>query len=405
MSDVLQSRLGGKSVEFTVRLSESSLAMVHFTVLTDPDAAGFGDVDVAALQDELTEAVRTWDDRLLRQPDTAGVAALLPGVPEPYKAAVAPQHAVEDLRRIAALSGPGAFDTRMYIADDEEREPRFTLYLAGAPASLTAVLPLLQQLGVDVLDERPSEFVRADGLRCWLYDFGLQVDDGTRTRFEEPAVVQAFCTAFRAVWRGDAESDRFSALVLRAGLPWREAAVLRAYARYARQLGSPYGPQYMANTLLAHPDVAKALMALFRARFAPGLAERERAELAALAEVRGLRRRHRAGRRPHPAQLPRDDHRDAADQLVPRSPVLLVQGEPQRGARDAGAPSEVRDLRVLAAGGGGAPAVRAGGARGSAVLRSAAGLPHGDSRPRQGAGGEERGDRPGRGEGRLHRPA
>src|SRR2546430_8263403 len=125
---VLQRRLGGRQVEFTVRLSESSLAMVHFTVLAEPAAAGFGDVDVPALQDELTEAVRTWDDRLLSQPDTAGLAALLPGVPEPYKAAVAPQHAVEDLRRIATLSEPGSFDTRMYLAGGE---PRFTLYLAG----------------------------------------------------------------------------------------------------------------------------------------------------------------------------------------------------------------------------------------------------------------------------------
>jgi glutamate dehydrogenase len=288
MSDLLQRRLGGRHVEFTVRLSESSLAMVHFTVQAEPDAAGFGDVDVAALQDELTEAVRTWDDRLLSQPDTAGVAALLPGVPEPYKAAVAPQHAVEDLRRIAALAEPGSFDTRMYLADVEGGEPRFTLYLAGAPASLTAVLPLLQQLGVDVLDERPSEFARPDGLRCFLYDFGLHVDEPTRAAFDDPAVVQAFATAFRAAWAGDAESDRFSALVLRAGLPWREAAVLRAYARYARQLGSPYGPQYMANTLLAYPAVARALMALFRARFAPGLEERDREVLAALAEVRGL---------------------------------------------------------------------------------------------------------------------
>ncbi|WP_233159868.1 NAD-glutamate dehydrogenase [Pseudonocardia sp. MH-G8] len=288
MSDVLQRRLGGHGAEFTVRLSESSLAMVHFTVLTDADASGYGEVDVAALQDELTEAARTWDDRLLSQPDAAGMAALLPGVPEAYKADVKPQHALEDLRRIAALSGEGAFDTRMYLADDEEREPRFTLYLAGAPVTLTAVMPLLQQLGVDVLDERPSQFVRADGVQCWLYDFGLRVDETTRAALDDPAVEESFGTAFRAAWRGDAESDRFSALVLRAGLPWREAAVLRAYARYARQLGSPYGPQYMANTLLAHPSVATALMALFRARFDPATTEREQAVEAALAQVREL---------------------------------------------------------------------------------------------------------------------
>ncbi|WP_308283470.1 NAD-glutamate dehydrogenase [Pseudonocardia nigra] len=293
MAEVLQRRLGGRSVDHTARVSESRLALVHFMVHAAPDAPGFADVDVAALQDELTDAVRTWDDRLLALPDSAGVASLLPGVPEAYKAAVRAEHAVEDLRRITALSGPGDFGVRLYRAAtaSAEGERRFTLYLAGAPATLTAVLPLLQQLGVDVLDERPSEFVREDGLRCWLYDFGVRLDDTTRAAVasrSDDAIESGFCAAFTAAWCGDAESDRFSALVLRAGLPWREVAVLRAYARYARQLGSPYGPQYMANTLLAQPDVARALMALFRARFDPALPEREREVLAALAEVRGL---------------------------------------------------------------------------------------------------------------------
>jgi glutamate dehydrogenase len=294
MADVLQRRLGGRSVDHTARVSESNLALVHFTVHTDAGAPGFGDVDVPGLQDELTEAVRTWDDRLLSQPEAAGVAALLPGVPEAYKAAVAPQHAVEDLRRVAALPGPGAFDVRHYSAAEpapRSDERRFSLYLAGAPATLTAVLPLLQQLGVDVLDERPSEFVRADGLRCWLYDFGLRMDDATRAVLAErtdDAIERGFCSAFSAAWRGDAETDRFSALVLRAGLPWREVAVLRAYAHYARQLGAPYGAEYMAETLLAHPAVARALVALFRARFDPAPEEREGEVLAALTVVRGL---------------------------------------------------------------------------------------------------------------------
>jgi glutamate dehydrogenase len=294
MADVLQRRLGGRSVDHTARVSESNLALVHFTVHTDAGAPGFGDVDVPGLQDELTEAVRTWDDRLLSQPEAAGVAALLPGVPEAYKAAVAPQHAVEDLRRVAALPGPGEFDVRLYSAAEpapRSDERRFSLYLAGAPATLTAVLPLLQQLGVDVLDERPSEFVRADGLRCWLYDFGLRMDDATRAVLAErtdDAIERGFCSAFSAAWRGDAETDRFSALVLRAGLPWREVAVLRAYAHYARQLGAPYGAEYMAETLLAHPAVARALVALFRARFAPAPEEREGEVLATLTVVRGL---------------------------------------------------------------------------------------------------------------------
>ncbi len=290
MADVLRERLGGTGVDHTARVSAAPLALVQFTVHAAEDAPGFGAVDVAALQDELTEAVRTWDDRLTSVADGSAAAALLPGVPEAYKAAVDPAAAVEDLERISALSGAGDFSVRLHPAAVTGTR-RFSLYLAGAPATLTAVLPVLQQLGLDVLDERPSEFVRPDGLRCWLYEFGVRVDEATRAALDgrdEADVERGFCAAFSAAWRGDAETDRYSALVLRAGLPWREVAVLRAYARYARQLGSPYGPQYMADTLLAQPAVARALLGVFRARFDPAVTERERAELAALAEARAL---------------------------------------------------------------------------------------------------------------------
>jgi glutamate dehydrogenase len=288
MAEVLRLRLGGRSVEDTARVSESTLALVQFTVQTPRDAVGFSDIDVAALQDELTDVVRNWDDRLLAQPDTDELVSLLAGVPETYKAAVEPPRAVADLRRLAGLDGPGDFDVRLYSATDVDTERRLALYLAGAPATLTAVLPVLQQLGVEVLDEHPAEFTRADGLRCWLYDFGLRLDEATRsaTRDAGADIEQSFCSAFRAAWRGDVETDRFAALVLRAGLPWREVAVLRAYARYARQLGSSFGLIYVADILLANPDAVRSLMALFRARFDPDVSDREPTMAAALADVR-----------------------------------------------------------------------------------------------------------------------
>ncbi len=101
---------------------------------------------------------------------------------------------------------------------------------------------------------------------------------------------ELFCAAFRAAWTGAAETDRFNALVLRAGLGWREVALLRAYAHYAAQLGGPFGRQYVAEILLAHPAAARALVELFRARFdpRPDAAERERSTAAALAAATAL---------------------------------------------------------------------------------------------------------------------
>ena len=287
MAEVLRTRLGGTDVGYTAQVGESTLALVHFTVVTDSSADAV-DYDVDALQDEVAEATRNWDDRLVTALGAAGAAAtgLVSGIPESYKAGIAPDRAVEDLRRLLKLPADG-FDVRLYRSG---ADTRLALYLADSPVTLTSVLPLLQQLDVEVIDERPAEFVRPDGRRCWLYDFGLR-PSGTPERSPEEGGAR-FCSAFSAAWRGDAESDRFSALVLRAGLDWREAAVLRAYSRYVRQLGGLFGPNYMANTLVAHPEVAQALMALFRARFDPagdGAAEAERARVGELIDqVTGL---------------------------------------------------------------------------------------------------------------------
>jgi len=293
MAEVLQRRLGGTAVDHTARVSEARLAQVHFTVHTDPDAVGDGEVDLAALQDELGAAVRTWEDRLLGAggPDAAELTAALPGIPESYKAVAPPERAVEDLRHVAALSGPGDIGVRLYPGTSGE-DRRFTFYLAGEPATLTAVLPVLQQLGTEVLDERPAELTRPDGLRVHVYDFGLRLDEPTRVATADRSdhdIEAGFCSSFRAAWSGAAESDGFSALMLRAALAWREVAVLRAYARYARQLGSPYGHQYMATTLLANTPVARALVELFRARFDPALdGDRDAACETALKTVREL---------------------------------------------------------------------------------------------------------------------
>ena len=178
--------------------------------------------------------------------------------------------------------------------------------------------------------------------------------------------------------------------------------MLRAYARYARQLGSSFGLIYVADILLANPDTVRALMALFRARFDPAVSRPGRRGRGGARRGAGPDRPgHQPGRGPHPAQLPGHDHGHAAHQLLPQPAVLLVQDRPVGGAGHAGAPAPVRDLRVLAADRGRAPAVRAGRPRRAALVGPPAGLPHRDPRAGQGAGGEERGDRAGRREGRV----
>ncbi|RBY88570.1 NAD-glutamate dehydrogenase [Blastococcus sp. TF02A-26] len=276
MQQLLLERLGGSSIEYTARVTESVLARLHF-VVRPPVARGrrpvLPDVDVAALQDELAAAARSWTDDLtdaLHARHGAEAERLLARVadafPAGYQEDFSAATAVDDLARLDAL-GPGELGLRLR-RPREGGEARLSVYRVGERLLLSDVLPVLQHMGVDVVDERPYEIDRIGAPPAWIYDFGLSAPGG-----ELPfagSLPERFTDAVLAVWRGEAEDDGLGALVLLAGLNWRQVTVVRAYVQWLRQAGLPFGQAYVESTLAAHPDVVARLVALFEARFSPG---------------------------------------------------------------------------------------------------------------------------------------
>src|SRR5260370_27126583 len=121
-------------------------------------------------------------------------------------------------------------------------------------------------MGVRVVEERPYEVRPRGGAPVWTYDFGLIAGDDT---LETRQVRERFEDAFARAWKGEVENDGFNRLVLGAALTWREASVFRAYAKYLRQVASPFSQAQMEDTLAAHPDITRLLIRLFLARFDP----------------------------------------------------------------------------------------------------------------------------------------
>ena len=74
----------------------------------------------------------------------------------------------------------------------------------------------------------------------------------------------------RLLWRNEIEQDGFNALIPRAGLTWWQANVLRAYAKYLRQIGTTFSQGYIEQALIENPPIARKLVELFEARFDPG---------------------------------------------------------------------------------------------------------------------------------------
>ncbi|MCD9878520.1 NAD-glutamate dehydrogenase [Streptomyces guryensis] len=290
--DILKEELGGTSVDFTAWNTESILSRLHFVVRVPQgtELPQLSDADKDRIEARLVEAARSWADgfaeALNAECGEERAAELLRrynnAFPEGYKADHTPRAAVADLVHLEQLSEAQAhsgqdFSLSLYEpvgAAPEER--RFKIYRKGEAVSLSAVLPVLSRLGVEVTDERPYELRCSDRTTAWIYDFGLRMPklqngsgdylgDDARERVQE---------AFAATWTGQAENDGFNALVLSAGLSWRQAMVLRAYAKYLRQAGSTFSQDYMEDTLRNNVHTTRLLVSLFEARMSP---DRQRA--------------------------------------------------------------------------------------------------------------------------------
>ncbi|MDP3966872.1 MAG: NAD-glutamate dehydrogenase, partial [Nocardioides sp.] len=274
---ILKRRLGGDSVEFTARVDESQTARVHF-VVRPPRGELIGDVDTEDLERRLAEASRSWRDDFLNavlgeygeQRGARLGRQYVDSFPEAYKEDFAARTASVDLGRLEAIEGDEGIDLAVYEdVDAGTGEARLKVYRIGRPLSLSQILPMLSSTGVEVIDERPYALENLPR-PTYIYEFGLRYD-----RSVPPAARTLFQDALRAVWDGFNEIDGFNALVLGAGLTWRQATVLRAYAKYMRQGGTPFALDYIEGALRGNVDITQQLVALFEARFDPGVTDRD----------------------------------------------------------------------------------------------------------------------------------
>ncbi|MBT2444384.1 NAD-glutamate dehydrogenase [Streptomyces sp. ISL-36] len=286
--DILKEELGGTSVDFTAWNTESILSRLHFVVRVAPgtELPQLSDADKDRIEARLVEAARSWADgfaeALNAECGEERAAELLRrygnAFPEGYKADHSPRAAVADLVHLEQLNRTGKeFALSLYEpVGTGPGERRFKIYKGGDQVSLSAVLPVLNRLGVEVIDERPYELRCADRTHAWIYDFGLRMPDsiGSGGDYLADDARERFQEAFAATWTGEAENDGFNALVLSAGLNWRQAMVLRAYAKYLRQAGSTFSQDYMEDTLRNNVHTTRLLVSLFEARMSP---ERQRA--------------------------------------------------------------------------------------------------------------------------------
>jgi len=271
--DILMTAFAGTGNEFDVLLTDDILARILFTVRTTPGQVPA--VDRHELEEALATAAHRWEDELaaaLIDAEGEGPGTLLykrwqRAFASGYREHTAPRAAVADIRKLESLAS-GRTDVKLYRPlGAPPGTLGFKVYRAGEPVALSDSLPMLERMGVRVLTEHPAKAQPADGGPMWIHDFellALSTDE-----VEVDTVRPLFEDAFLRILDGGIENDEFNRLVLRAGLSADEVLVLRAYAKYLRQIGFALTPAFIEGTFNIHPRIARLLVQLFRRRFEP----------------------------------------------------------------------------------------------------------------------------------------
>ena len=273
IQQVLMERLQATDCEFWTFFSESVLARVQFILKVDPSKRV--QIDPLRLEKEVIQACRSWKDDFtslivesLGEAQGTEVLSEFPvGFPAGYRERFAPHSAVVDMQHLLSLNSQRQLVMSFYqpLTQGGEQQLHCKLYHADTPLPLSDVLPILENLGLRVLGEFPYKLRRADGREFWIHDFAFTYAEGLDVDIQQ--LNDTLQDAFVNIVGGAAENDGFNRLVLMAAMPWRDVALLRAYARYLKQIRLGFDLSYIASTLVNHADIAKELVRLFKTRF------------------------------------------------------------------------------------------------------------------------------------------
>jgi glutamate dehydrogenase len=274
IQSILYRALKGERLDYEVSVSASRLALLQVIIRPRP-----GEVikpDVPALEQKIVEAVRSWTDGLTEilvqkygeEQGLAYAARFKKAFPEAYKEDVSPWVAAFDVENAAAVDD--GEDLRMSLYRPRKRHSgiiRFKLFRKQDPIPLSEVLPILENLGLHIVSERPYELQLPDGERLWIQDFDMTT--GMEREPDLEPIRDLFQEAFRRALSGDTDSDGLNRLVIASQMHWRQVKMLRAYCKYLLQTGIPFSLNYMAETLAKYPSIARLLVELFEASFDP----------------------------------------------------------------------------------------------------------------------------------------
>jgi glutamate dehydrogenase len=277
IGNYLAAAFNGRVSAYHPFFPEGPLVRVHF--ITGRNEGAAPDPDRASLDRAVEAIVRSWIDGLC-EALTAGpnpargqrlFARYRDAFPIDYREVYPPATALTDIDVIEMLGAERPLGVRLYRAEGcGLQSAGLKVFSRNRPIPLSERVPVLENMGFRVVDERTYHIEPQESDEVWFHDMTLESALGQN--FDLAALKDRLEACFLVVMGKRAESDGYNALVLANGLGWRDVALIRTISRFLRQVRVPFSQDYMWTTLCKYSGLAAQIVALFQVRFDPRLA-------------------------------------------------------------------------------------------------------------------------------------
>ena len=275
MQAVLKESFQAEEISFSTYYSESILVRIHYLVRVNPERQV--EYDYKQIEQKLTQVARQWSDdfqELLQESYGEDLATKLfnrykKAFAVDYTAIASPRTAVSDVQHREQLNESNTLVMNFYkpVDQDDPKYFKFKIYQKNDTIPLSDVLPIIENLGLRAISERPYKLTFSSSEVAWINEFSLKCSD--QCTLNVYGIKERLQTVFAKVWFNETENDGFNKLVLIIGLDWHQVSALRAYAKYFKQIGLPFSQDYIESALIRYPNITRQLVALFETRHRP----------------------------------------------------------------------------------------------------------------------------------------
>lgn len=274
MQKILESALKGKGVSVNASISDSVLARLHYIIHLGKKTPA--EYDFKSIEQKLIAAAKLWHDSLVdllietynEELGNKIFSRYKNAFPNSYCEIYTPQVALADIKYLELLNAENPVAIGLYQLNTAgQKNLHLKIFKLDDTMPLSVAMPILESLGLSVINEHPYKVVLSTDKVIWIHDFDTTLAKTARVNLS--LIKSAFKEAFKKIYFAEAENDGFNRLVLLAQLTWREAALLRALAKFALQINFKFSQNYIENTFSHYPNITQKIVALFILRFDP----------------------------------------------------------------------------------------------------------------------------------------